>query len=287
MATLSSLEGTSMSSRSLRNQFDGGLVAFYVVCLSVIAFLVLPIVTIFAYSLVGSFDGGVLSSLTLDYYRGAFANNRDPFLMSIQIAAITTVLDVLIGVPAGYVLVKYDFRFSDILRELTILPMAIPGIVIGIGVVRVWGTPRLGLDLAGTTALIVAVHALFTMPFIIQTTISTLESIDFRRLEESARSLGASWLEMFLYVIIPNIYSGIIAGAVMVFALSMGEFNITFFVYSPINTTLPIALFGGFRTASVGEASALASLFVGIVLISIVILQRLSDTTVQSSGGNI
>lgn len=276
-----------MSSRQLRNQIDGGLIAFYVVCLSVIAFLVLPIATIFAYSLVGSFDGGVLSSLTLDYYRGAFANNRDPFLMSIQIAAVTTVLDVLIGVPAGYVLVKYDFRFSDILRELTILPMAIPGIVIGIGVVRVWGTPRLGLDLAGTTALIVAVHALFTMPFIIQTTISTLESIDFRRLEESARSLGASWLEMFLYVIIPNIYSGIIAGAVMVFALSMGEFNITFFVYSPINTTLPIALFGGFRTASVGEASALASLFVGIVLISIVILQRLSDTTVQSSGGNI
>lgn len=276
-----------MSSRQLRNQIDGGLIAFYVVCLSVIAFLVLPIATIFAYSLVGSFDGGVLSSLTLDYYRGAFANNRDPFLMSIQIAAVTTVLDVLIGVPAGYVLVKYDFRFSDILRELTILPMAIPGIVIGIGVVRVWGTPRLGLDLAGTTALIVAVHALFTMPFIIQTTISTLESIDFRRLEESARSLGASWLEMFLYVIIPNIYSGIIAGAVMVFALSMGEFNITFFVYSPINTTLPIALFGGFRTASVGEASALASLFVGIVLISIVILQRLSDTTVQNSGGNI
>lgn len=286
MAILSSSEETSMSNSSLRNQFDGGLVAFYVVCLSVIAFLVLPIVTIFAYSLVGSFDGGVLSSLTLDYYRGAFANNSDPFLMSIQIAAITTVLDVLIGVPAGYVLVKYDFRFIDILRELTILPMAIPGIVIGIGVVRVWGTPRLGLDLAGTTALIVAVHALFTMPFIIQTTISTLESIDFRRLEESARSLGASWLEMFLYVIIPNIYSGIIAGAVMVFALSMGEFNITFFIYSPINTTLPIALFGGFRTASVGEASALASLFVGIVLISIVILQRLSDTTVQS-GGNI
>lgn len=276
-----------MSSRQLRNQIDGGLIAFYVVCLSVIAFLVLPIATIFAYSLVGSFDGGVLSSLTLDYYRGAFANNSDPFLMSIQIAAVTTVLDVLIGVPAGYVLVKYDFRFIDILRELTILPMAIPGIVIGIGVVRVWGTPRLGLDLAGTTTLIVAVHALFTMPFIIQTTISTLESIDFRRLEESARSLGASWLEMFLYVIIPNIYSGIIAGAVMVFALSMGEFNITFFIYSPINTTLPIALFGGFRTASVGEASALASLFVGIVLISIVILQRLSDTTVQSSGGNI
>lgn len=287
MDTLNYLEETSMSSRQLRNQLDGGLIIFYAVCFSVISFLILPIATIFVYSLIGSFDGGFLSSLTLKYYREALTNNSGPFLMSIQIATITTILDILIGVPAGYVLVKYNFRFSDILRELTILPMAIPGIVIGIGVVRVWGTPRLGLDLAGTTALIVAVHALFTMPFIIQTTISTLESINFRRLEESARSLGASWLEMFFLVIIPNIYSGIIAGAVMIFALSMGEFNITFFIYSPINTTLPIALFGGFRTASVGEASALASLFVGIVLISIIILQRLSDTTVQSGSGNI
>ena len=276
-----------MSNSSVLDQLDAGLIAFYTVCLGVIAFITLPIVTIFAYSLVGSFDGGVLSSLTLDYYRGAFASNSGPFMMSIQIALLTTLIDVLIGVPAGYVLVKYDFKFSGILRELTILPMAIPGIVIGIGVVRVWGTPRLGLDLAATTTLIVAVHALFTMPFIIQTTISTLESIDYRQLEESARSLGANWLEMFFYVIIPNIYSGILAGAVMVFALSMGEFNITFFIYSPINTTLPIALFGGFRTASVGEASALASLFVGIVLVSIVFLQGLSDTTVRNNGGNI
>jgi putative spermidine/putrescine transport system permease protein len=273
-----------MSNRLFGDTIDGGLVAFYVVCLGVIAFIVLPIVTIFAYSLVGSFDGGLLSSLTFEYYRGAFTTNRDPILMSLKVATVTTVIDVLIGVPAGYVLVKYDFRFSDILRELTILPMAIPGIVIGIGVIRFWGTPRLGLDLAGSTALIVAVHALFTMPFIIQTTISTLESIEFRQLEESARSLGAGWLELFVLVIIPNIYSGIIAGAVMIFALSMGEFNITFFIYSPLNTTLPIALFGGFRTASVGQASALASLFVGIVLVSIVVLQALSDTTVQNSG---
>jgi|AntRauMinimDraft_4_1070384.scaffolds.fasta_scaffold01220_3 putative spermidine/putrescine transport system permease protein len=276
-----------MSNQRLGSGLDFGLIGFYVICTGVLAFILLPIITIFAYSLVGSFDGGFISSLTFEYYRAALRNNSDPFLMSIQIAFVTTLIDILIGVPAGYILVKYNFRFNDLLRELTILPMAIPGIVIGIGVVRVWGTPRLGIDLAGTTVLIVAVHALFTMPFIIQTTMSTLESINFRQLEESAQSLGAGWIQLFTRVILPNIYNGILAGAVMVFALSMGEFNITFFVYSPLNTTLPIALFGGFRTATVGEASALASLFIGIVLVSIVCLQALSDTTVRSSGGNI
>jgi len=276
-----------MSDHRVDDSIDLGLLGFYFICTGVLTFILLPIITIFAYSLVGSFDGGFISSLTFEYYRTALSNNFDPFVMSIQIAVVTTLIDVSIGVPAAYVLVKYDFPFNNVLRELTILPMAIPGIVIGIGVVRFWGAPRLGLDLAGTTVLIVAVHALFTIPFIIQTTMSTLESINFRQLEESAQSLGAGWIQLFTTVILPNIYNGILAGAVMVFALSMGEFNITFFVYSPLNTTLPIALFGGFRTATVGEASALASFFIGIVLVSIVCLQALSDTTVRSSGGNI
>ena len=276
-----------MSNHRVTENSDLGLLGFYLISVSVLIFILLPIITIFAYSLVGSFDGGFFSSLTFEYYRAALSNNSDPFVMSLQIAFVTTLIDVFIGVPAAYVLVKYEFPFNNVLRELTILPMAIPGIVIGIGVVRFWGTPRLGLDLAGTTILIVAVHALFTMPFIIQTTMSTLESINFRQLEESAQSLGAGWIQQFTTVILPNIYNGILAGAVMVFALSMGEFNITFFVYSPLNTTLPIALFGGFRTATVGEASALASFFIGIVLVSIVCLQALSDTTVRSSGGNI
>jgi putative spermidine/putrescine transport system permease protein len=271
----------------LGERFDLGLAVFYVVCTTVLAFILLPILTIFAYSLLGTLNGSLGELLTLEHYAGAIQNNRAPLLLSLKLAALTTVVDVIIGVPAGYALVKYDFRFSDLIRELTILPMAIPGIVIGIGIVRVWGVPHFGIDLAGTTVLILLVHMLFTAPFIIQTTMSTLESVQFRRLEESARALGAGWTKTFLYVIIPNIYNGILAGAIMIFALSMGEFNITFFVYSPLNTTLPIALFGGFRTATVGEASALASLFIGIVLLSLVLLQSVSNEQVQRTGGNI
>jgi putative spermidine/putrescine transport system permease protein len=274
-------------SRPLRSQLDAGLVAFYLVCSAIILFITLPILTILAYSVIGSFDGGLLPSFTLEHYAGVIESNGGPLLLSLQVAVATTMITVVVGVPAAYTLVRYDFRFNSLIRELTILPMAIPGIVIGIGLVRVWGVPRFGLDLAGTTTLIILAHSLFTVPFVIQTTMSALESVDFRRLEESARSLGAGWVKTFFLVIIPHIYTGILSGAVLVFALSMGEFNITFFIYSSLNTTLPIALFGGFRTATVGEASALASLFIGIVLISIVLIQTISDSGLKTSGGNI
>lgn len=272
---------------SLRSQLDAGLVAFYLICSAIILFITLPILTILVYSVIGSFDGGLIPSFTLRHYAGVIESNRNPILLSLQVAVATTIITVAIGVPAAYTLVRYNFRFNSLIRELTILPMAIPGIVIGIGLVRVWGVPRFGLDLAGTTIFIILAHSLFTVPFVIQTTMSALESIDFRRLEESARSLGAGWAKTFFLVIIPHIYTGILSGAVLVFALSMGEFNITFFIYSSLNTTLPIALFGGFRTATVGEASAFSSLFIGIVLVSIVLIQTISDSGLKTNGGNI
>ncbi|RQG93000.1 ABC transporter permease subunit [Natrarchaeobius halalkaliphilus] len=264
---------------------DYGLFAFYLVCVAVLTFILLPVFVVFFYSFFGSAVGG-LSRPTLEFYEGAISNNLDAIILSIQIAVITVIVDIIVGVPAAYTLVRYEFPFKRLLTELTILPMAIPGIVIGVAIVRSWGAPRFGIDIGGTVEIIIIGHILFTIPFVIQVTMATLESIDYRRLEESARSLGAGWLRTFVYVIIPNIYSGIIAGSIMAFALSLGEFNISFFVYTPQNTTLPIALFGGFRTATVGEASALASIFILLIVGLLLIVQLISDEGVKL-GGNV
>lgn len=262
---------------------DWGLRAFYAVIIGVLTFILLPVFVVFFYSFFGSPVGG-LGTPTLEFYQGAFSTYSDEIILSIQIAVITVIVDILIGVPAAYTLVRYDFPGRDLLKELTILPMAIPGIVIGVAIVRSWGAPRFGIDIGGTVEIIIIGHILFTIPFVIQVTMATLESIQYRELEQSARSLGASWIETFGYVIVPNIYGGIISGAIMAFALSLGEFNISFFVYTPQNRTLPIALFGGFRTASVGEASALAAIFILLITTLLVIVQLISDEGVKIGG---
>lgn len=264
---------------------DFGLLAFYFICAAVLTFILLPVFVVVFYSFFGSMVGG-LGSPTLEFYSGAIESNLDAILLSIQIAVIVVIVDVIIGVPAAYALVRYDFPGRRLLQELTILPMAIPGIVIGVGIVRSWGAPRFGIDIGGTITILIVGHVLFTIPFILQVTMATLESINYQRLEESAQSLGVGWLRTFLYVIVPNIYNGVVAGAIMVFALSLGEFNISFFVYTPQNTTLPIALFGGFRTASVGEASALASIFVALIVGLLVVVQFVSNEGVKL-GGNV
>lgn len=276
---------TDVDSRTVLGRIDVGLAAFYAVCAAVLAFILLPVAVVFFYSLFGSPVGG-LEGPTLAFYSGAIESNLDAILLSVQIAVIVVIVDVLIGVPAAYALVRYEFPGRRLLRELTILPMAIPGIVIGVAIVRSWGAPRFGIDIGGTVDILMVGHVLFTIPFILQVTIATLESVNYQRLEESARSLGAGWLRTFLFVIVPNIYNGILAGAVMVFALSLGEFNISFFVYVPQHTTLPIALFGGFRTASVGEASALASVFILLIVSLLVVVQLVGEEGVKL-GGNV
>lgn len=265
--------------------FDIGLLTFYVVCSFVLAFILLPVLVIFFYSFTGSPVGG-LNSPTLSYYEGALSSNLDAIILSIQIAVITVAINVLIGVPVAYTLVRYNFPLKRLLTELTILPMAIPGIVIGVALVRSWGAPRFGLDLGGTVEILVIGHVLFTIPFMIQVTMATLESIDYQNLEESARSLGAGWPQTFLLVIVPNIYNGIVAGSIMTFALSLGEFNISFFLQTPLTTTLPVALFGSFRTVDAGEASALASVFILLIVGLLVLVQFISDEGVKL-GGNV
>lgn len=271
-----------LSKSSLLDLF--GSLFFYSVIVLTILFILLPILVIVLYSFVGSLSGDLLGSFTTAYYREVFSSGMDPLVLSFQLAIATTVLDVLLGVPAAYTLDRYDFPFSDRLRDITILPMAIPGIVLGIAIVRTWGVPTFGVDLSGTVYLLLIAHVIFTVPFMIQTTTAALQSIDYRALEETAQSLGANWPQRFLFVIVPNIYNGIVSGAILTFALSMGEFNITLFVYNPTDKTLPIEMFGGFTTSAVGQASALSVVFVAIIVISLWLIQYVSDQNVTNVG---
>lgn len=257
---------------------------FYTVIVLTVLFVLLPILVIVLYSFVGSLSGNLLNSFTTEYYREVFSSGLDPLILSFQLAIATTVIDILLGVPAAYTLDRYDFALSDRLRDVSILPMAIPGIVLGIALVRTWGVPKFGVDISGTIYLLLIAHVIFTVPFMMQTTTSALQSIDYRTLEETAQSLGASWPQRFLFVVVPNVYNGILSGAILTFALSMGEFNITLFVYNPTDKTLPIEMFGGFTTSAVGQASALSVVFVAIIIISLWLIQYVSDQNMTNIG---
>ena len=119
-------------------------------------------------------------------------------------------------------------------------------------------------------------HVLFTLPFMVRSVLAVMSSIDLRTLEESAASLGASFGQRFFGVILPNCRPGILAGALMVVTLSVGEFNITWMLHTPLTKTLPVGLADSYASMRLEIGSAYTILFFFMIIPLLVAMQLLA-----------
>ncbi|MBM4340588.1 MAG: ABC transporter permease subunit [Deltaproteobacteria bacterium] len=244
----------------------------YFYCLLIVTwiilfFLIIPIII----SLIGSFaeawQKGLFGNFTLDWYRYVLKHYSHTIKLSLLIAFCCVIIQCLIGVPAAYVLVKTKSRFIALFEELIMLPIAIPGIALAIALIQTHSFIR------GNWYFILIGHVVFTLPFMIRTVVSTMKAFDLDLLEEGATSLGAPFWFKFFHVVIPNVKHAIIAGALMVFTISLGEFNLTLFLMTPLNMTLPVGLYDSYASMRIEVGSAYTSLFF-VILIPITIVAQ-------------
>jgi putative spermidine/putrescine transport system permease protein len=91
----------------------------------------------------------------------------------------------------------------------------------------------------GSTLIILFGHLLYTLPFMFQSVTNTLRSYNFFELERAAAGLGANWYQRLRYILLPNLKHALIIGSLLVFTISLGEFNASFLLTTPITLTLP------------------------------------------------
>src|SRR5690606_23789073 len=96
----------------------------------------------------------------------------------------------------------------------------------------------------------------FTLPFLVRTVSSACEREELRSLEEAARTLGAGFRQRFVGVLLPAILPSIVAACLMVFALSIGEFNLTWLLQTPLTRTLPVGLADSYASMRLEMGSA-------------------------------
>jgi len=169
-----------------------------------------------------------MGDLTLQWYSRAFADTE--LLISIfntlLVASASAVLATVLGLLGALALVRREFPFKPSFRILTIVPMIIPGVVMGIALLVLFQTFLSGL-LSLTTVVIT--HALYVMPFALLTISSQLYGFD-ETVEEAGRDMGASRLEVLKTVTLPQLAPSIAAGALLAFIRSFSEFIRAFFV---------------------------------------------------------
>lgn len=238
--------------------------------LVVCGFLIVPVVMSLLAGITENYFKGLSSGITLRWVMEVWALYSDTIFLSLLIAISCLACTIVLGVPAAYVLSKRQGRIARAIEELLTLPLAIPGLAIALALIVTYGGFR---DFRGSWLFILVGHVLFTLPFMMRAVLAVLSSADFRSLEEGAASLGAGFWRRFFDIVIPNCRSGIIAGSLMVLTLSMGEFNITWMLHTPVNKTLPVGLADSYASMRLEVGSAYTVVFLIMIIPLLLALQ--------------
>nr|WP_230533649.1 ABC transporter permease subunit [Microvirga roseola] len=229
----------------------------------VAGFLITPTIISILAGLSESYARGPREGLTLAWVMEVCDLYADTIMRSILVALATLAITLIIGVPAAYALVRRGGRLARIIEEFVTLPVAIPGLALALALIIAYGGSG---DLRGSTAFIVIGHVLYTLPFMLRAVIAVLAAINWQALDEGAASLGASSWQRFVDVIVPNARPGILAGALTVVTLSIGEFNLTWMLHTPLTKTLPVGLADSYASMRLEIASAYTLVFLIMIM---------------------
>lgn len=239
--------------------------------LTVCAFLIVPVIMSVMAGITENFIRGISSGVTLRWVIEVWELYADTIFLSLLLSIACLICTILLGVPAAYVLSKRQGRISRMIEELLTLPIAIPGLAIALALIITFGGFR---DFRSSWYFILVGHVLYTLPFMMRSVLAVMSSADFRTLEEGAASLGAGFWRRFFDIVIPNCRSGIVAGALMVVTLSMGEFNITWMLHTPETKTLPVGLADSYASMRLEIGSAYTIIFLLMIIPLLIGLQR-------------
>ncbi|MEA4846845.1 MAG: ABC transporter permease subunit [Clostridiaceae bacterium] len=257
-----------------------GKVLLYILIVIVSLFMFLPLIITIAGSFTVYWGSESFSSgWTLNWYRQVLRDYGHTITYTMVIAVSTVIINLFLGTLAAYATAAGESRFLDLLEELLSLPLAVPGIALALALVQTHAFMRV------SGLLILTGHVVVTFPLIYRTVLGSLRSKNFQMLNDCAASLGAGYIYRFVHVILPNIKVTILSGAIMVFLLSLGEFNMTFFLYTPLNMTMPVGLYDSYATLRIEVGSAFTVIFLILACPLMYILHRLNQTALLRSGG--
>jgi putative spermidine/putrescine transport system permease protein len=242
--------------------------------LLVAAFLVVPAIQSMMAGVTVNYFRGIKSGLTLQWVAQVWELYANTILLSFLIAFATLAVTLVIGVPAAYALHVRGGRLSRVVEEIITLPLAIPGLAIALALLLTYGSFG---GFRRSWLFILVGHVVFTMPFMVRSVMAVFSTIDIKTLDEGAASLGASPWRRFLDVIVPNAVPGVLAGSLMVVTLSLGEFNLTWMLHTPMTKTLPIGLADSYASMRLEVASAYTLIFFVMIIPLLVAMQIFAD----------
>jgi putative spermidine/putrescine transport system permease protein len=229
----------------------------------VAVFMVAPIVLSVLAGLVNNYSAGLKSGLTLRWLAEVWELYGGTVAASLLLALLCVLGNLLIGIPCAYALARSRSRVARVFEELLTLPVAVPGLATALALILAYG------QISGfrqSYGFVLVGHMVFTLPFMVRTVSSAFQRPELYALEEAARTLGAGFAQRFMGVLLPAVLPAIVAGCLMVFTLSVGEFNLTWMLHTPLTRTLPVGLADSYASMRLEIGSAYTLVFLLVIL---------------------
>lgn len=236
-------------------------------------FLMIPVVQMCFTAFMKNAFRGFKAGFTTEWIEKVLELYGDTIVRSLGIAVAALILCVVIGVPAAWILVREQRkRWAALMEEALILPLSVPGLAIGLGILLIWGGIT---SLRQSNLFILCGHVMFCLPFMVRSVMAVLRVEPIDAYEEASATLGASSWTTFLKVVVPVAMPGILAGALMVMTVSLGEFNISWMLQTPDTKTLPVGMADSYASMRLEVGSAYTFLFLVILVPILSLMQAL------------
>ena len=239
----------------------------------VYGFLHLPILVLVLFSFNGSKFSAEWRGFTLEWYH-RLAERADVIRgleISLVVGAISTVIAAALGTLVALALARQRFRGRTALEGFLYVPIVTPEIVVGISLLLLFAAVGLSL---GISTIVIA-HVAFSLSFVVVVVRARLAGMD-ATLEEAALILGADEITTFRRVTLPQLWPGVVAGALLAFILSFDDFVITSFVAGSGSSTLPIVVYGMARRNVEPSINAISTIILVVTTASLYLAERVS-----------
>lgn len=220
--------------------------------LFIVAYVLVPILVTMAMS----FNDAAMirfpvANWSLRWYADFFGSPQwtDALLNSIVIAAGTAVISTVSGVLCAWAFQRFHIPWRDGWYILIMLPLFMPGVVLGLGVAIAFGGLSLGdYALYGSRPLVMIAHSLWAMPLVFMLMEATFKTIDYRVVEASY-DLGGGPVRTFFEVVLPMVSTGLVSSLLFAFVISLNEFVMALFLTDRDSQTLPVLMWLSLRSA--------------------------------------
>ncbi len=233
----------------------------------------LPLLMVAAASVAGQWNDVLPSQLTLRHLADAVQSSAgEELLTSLLTGLIASVIALVIGTWAALAVRNLRGRPARVASVLFLLPIAVPSVSVGLGLLVAFSRPPLLLN--GTPYIVLVAHVVLVSAFAYGSVSAGLARLP-AHYEQVAASLGGRPAYVLFRVTLPLITPSLVAAAGLCFALSMGELGATIMVYPPDWVTLPIGIFALTDRGVVFDGAALTMLLLAMTLIVLVVVSRI------------